>query len=155
MADRRCGDGPRPEDGRNLGTRLRREARARRPPFSSTLHERVCAAVAAAPPGRLAVARCGRPRVAGAAGGLAAVAAAAALVVGWWRPDAEPRLAAVDAPPVTAVPGIERLPTPGEIGADVMAEVTSLAAAAVGVPSLDDLAAFDPGAFAAADESGR
>jgi len=56
---------------------------------------------------------------------------------------------------VADVPGIERLPTPGEIGEGVLAEVTTLAAAAVGLPEFTGLAMLDPAAFAPADDAGQ
>jgi hypothetical protein len=61
------------------------------------------------------------------------------------------------APPPTAVAaagdtGIERLPTPEEIGASVIAQVTTFAALAVGIPELPDLAAVAPELLAGTDD---
>lgn len=149
MADRRRSRHRGSMGSRDLAARLRREARGRRPPFSSALHDRVRTAIAAStlrPP--IAGHRI-RSRAVGAVGGLAA---AVALACAWLWP--APQSPPTAGPTVAVLPGIERLPTPGEIGAGVVAEVTTLAAAAVGVPSLEELAALDPVAFAPADEAG-
>ena len=154
MADRRRRDGLRAGGDGGLAARLRRDAGATRPAFSVALHERVCAAVAdTMPPAPARPPHRGRRlRWATLAGGLAAVACIAALVGGGWRaPVAGPPPGAAWA--ATDGPGIERLPTPGEIGEGVLAEVTTLAAAAVGVPALTDLAAFDPAGLVAADDA--
>lgn len=158
MADRRLPRSGRPEGGRGLSAALRQEARADRPAFSTALHERVCAAVAETP--RRAVVR-GAPRWpwpsgAGLVGGMATVVAAALLMVGamWW-PVTRPRSPAAATVADTDVPGIERFPTPGEIGEGVLAEVRDLAEAAVGVPGFADLAAFDANAFTWADDAGQ
>lgn len=152
------GEGPRRAPGRTddaggLAARLRREARAERPAFSPSLHAGVVAAVARGsrrPSGRAA----GRRRWSPAA--LACIAAACgALVLGvpWPRPPAPPD--AVPVAVVADVPGIDRLPTPGEIGDGVIAEVTTLAAAAVGLPAWRALAALDPDALAGIDDGAR
>lgn len=140
-------------DSRRLAARLRREARRGRPAFSAALHERVVAALA--PPGPAPAARRGVAWRPAAVGGL--VAAACAALVGaasrpWQAPPAMPDAAAVAG---VELPGIERLPTPAEIGAGVLAEVTTLAADAVGLPAWSDLAALDPTLIAPADDAGR
>lgn len=155
MGDHAHGGRSRRDDGRGLVAALRREARAERPPFSAALHDGVLAAVAvesARRPSRPA----GRPaRFRAALGGLAAAVACAVVAIGgFWRREA-PRPG--NAAPVAAVadmPGIERLPTPAEIGAGVLAEVTTLAADAVGLRELTGLASLDPAMFGPADDTG-
>lgn len=122
---------------------LRREARAERPEFSATLHERVLAATQRArpapamPPPAM--------RRAALLGCLATATLGAAIMFGvvvpWPAPEASVR--EVDVVLIDPAVGIERLPTPGEIGAGVLAEVTTMAAAAVGVPLQTDFFAYD------------
>lgn len=157
MADFRHAGWPRGDGRRWLSTRLRREARVERPQFSAAIHGRVLAALAAGPR-RPQEPRTLRPaRFAALLGGVAAAAACVAVAVGFVAlgPPTRPGSGDADRVATESPPGIERLPTPGEIGAGVLAEMTSLAAAAVGVPEWTDLAGFDPAALAAAEEPGR
>jgi len=167
MAERRHDDVRRRGDmrKRSLAARLRREARGSRPDFSPALHGRVVAAVAAAavhraakdPPVTVIVPPQRYGRKAGVLIGAACVAVAV-LVAG-----VRPRPASSSASPEGGVdvaaleggPGIERLPTPAEIGEGVLAEVTTFAVAAVGVPAWNDLATFDPVSFVPGDDAGR
>jgi hypothetical protein len=163
MADRRRTDESaaasfRRDDWRDLAAALRREARAERPPFAPALHEGVLATLAArsvaradrpaAPAGHEpAVAR---PRRAlpwsAATGGLAAAVACLAVAVVTVGPRPAPPAALPVAADTEA--GIERLPTPDEIGATVFAQISTFAALAVGVPELPDLTALAPGLVA-------
>ena len=149
MADHGHGGRSRRGGPRGLAAALRAEARAERPTFSASLHGRVVAAVAV----ESRAAGAGRGRSARVPALIGVLAAAVACVVGvaWFRP--APRAGFTAG--VDATPGIERLPTLDEIGEGVVAEVTTLAAAAVGVAEWADLATFDPAAFAAADDAGR
>jgi hypothetical protein len=168
MADRRRARDSRFEathrdDWRRLSASLRGEARDERPRFSRALHGGVLAALAAKPIGLHAVEPvrgvaagdeppASRPprRSAWAreAGGIAAVAACLVILVVTARPRPAPPVAAT----VTAGAGIERLPTPDEIGATVFAHVATFAALAVGVPELPELVAFDPNPLATTDD---
>lgn len=138
---------------------LRREARAGRPMFSGALHERVVAGIAAATPVPAAPAPVRSPRGHRRVplGGLvvtgAVVVALVAAATG--RRQAPPAATTADVALTAAAIGIERLPTPGEIGEGVLEEVTTLAAAAVGVAAWGDLAVIDPALFAGADGAGR
>lgn len=167
MADRRRTDESaaasfRRDDCRDLAAALRREARAERPAFAPAMHEGVLAALAArsvpraagaaAPAGREpAVAR---PRRASpwsvATGGLAAAVACLAVAV----VPVAPRPAPPAALPVAAEAeaGIERLPTPDEIGSTVFAQVATFAALAVGIPELPDLTALASGLVATTED---
>jgi hypothetical protein len=166
MADRRRTDESaaafRRDDWRDLAAALRREARAERPAFAPAMHEGVLAALAArsvpraagaaAPAGREpAVAR---PRRASpwsvATGGLAAAVACLAVAV----VPVAPRPAPPAALPVAAdtEAGIERLPTPDEIGSTVFAQVATFAALAVGIPELPDLTALASGLVATTED---
>lgn len=157
MADRR-----RPDRSRRAGVRLagalRREARAERPEFSPTLQHRVVAAVAAERGARVAPVT---PPVTGRRsmllGGLATTAFGVMIAVALLAPRAAmpPVGGVADVGVSEPLQGIERLPTPGEIGAGVLAEVTTIAAMAVGVPEWSDLAGFDPAPFTGADDAGR
>lgn len=146
---------------RSLSARLRREARGSRPAFSPALHGRVVAAVAAPAVARAAsdppVAVVVPPRRHGRAAGVLIMAAcvAIALVVAGVRSQSRSLEGGVDVAGVVGGPGIERLPTPGEIGEGVLAEVTTFAVAAVGVPAWNDLAAFDPASFVPGDDASR
>jgi hypothetical protein len=149
------------DDWRDLAAALRREARAERPAFAPALHEGVLAALArsvpraagaAAPAGlEPAVAR---PRRASpwsvATGGLAAAVACLAVAV----VPVAPRPAPPAALPVAAEAeaGIERLPTPDEIGSTVFAQVATFAALAVGIPELPDLTALASGLVATTED---
>lgn len=149
MAERRRRGGAPP----GLTAALARAARAERPVFSPALQERVCAAIVAGRRGGGARWPAPRPAWRGPAVGSLAAAVVGGLLLGvawrWSIPQPAQPAAAIAA---TDGPGIERLPTPGEIGADLLAEMTSLVAAAAGVPSWNDFAAFAPGpAPAAAD----
>jgi hypothetical protein len=53
---------------------------------------------------------------------------------------------------VDAEAGIERLPTPDEIGATVFAQITTFAALAVGVPELPDLTGLASGLAATTED---
>ncbi|MFM7035737.1 MAG: hypothetical protein ACKOYJ_11260 [Planctomycetia bacterium] len=149
---------------RSLAARLRHEARGCRPGFSPALHGRVVAAVAAPavvraandlPATAVAPPLWRRQRAAGLL--ITAACVAVALVVAGVRSQPQrPSLEdGVDLAGVAGGPGIERLPTPAEIGEGVLAEVTTLAVAAVGVPAWSDLAAFDPASFVPGDDASR
>lgn len=167
MADRRRGraadaESFRRHDWRDLTAALRREARDARPTFSPAVHEGVLAALAAraAAHDSRASAAAGeapaapRPRMAfpwrAATGGLAAVAACVAIAVVTVGPRGVPPATVPEAKVAEA--GIERLPTPDEIGATVFAQVATFAALAVGIPELPDLAALEPGLVATAED---
>jgi hypothetical protein len=166
MADRRRTDESaaafRRDDWRDLAAALRREARAERPAFAPAMHEGVLAALAARSVPRAAGAAApaglepavARPRrsFAGsvATGGLAAVVASLAVAVVTLGPRPAPPATVPAAAEAEA--GIERLPTPDEIGSTVFAQVATFAALAVGVPELPDLTALDPGLVATTDD---
>jgi hypothetical protein len=150
------------DDRLDLSAELRREARAERPSFSPAVHADVLAALAAraakrdtrppAPTAAVVDEPAGsRQRFAWAVvgGGLAAAAACLAIAVAAVRPRPAPPPTAVAAAGDT---GIERLPTPEEIGASVFAQVTTFAALAVGIPELPDLAAVAPELLAGTDD---
>lgn len=160
MADREDPGRSRRHGARGLAAALRREARAGRPAFSPALHDGVLAAVAATSR-RRSTPPAGRHRPAWSAatvGGLAACAAVAIAVVPLrlapppWGSTAD---VAREPAAVADGPGIERLPTPAEIGEGVLAEVTTLAAAAVGLPEWTDLAVLDPVLPVPADDPAR
>lgn len=165
MAERRHDDVRRRGDTRkrSLSAGLRREARGSRPDFSPALHGRVVAAVAAPAVARATsdppVTVVETPRRLGRAAGvlIAAACVAVALIVAGVRPRPQsPSLErGVDVAALAGGPGIERLPTPAEIGEGVLAEVTTFAVAAVGVPAWNDIAAFDPASFVPADDASR
>ncbi|MFM8734580.1 MAG: hypothetical protein ACKOC8_05225 [Pirellulales bacterium] len=166
MADRRHDD-VRRRGGtrkRSLAARLRHEARSCRPGFSPALHGRVVAAMAAPavvraandlPATAVAPPRRRRDRAAGLL--ITAACVAVALLVAGVRPQPQqPSLEnGVDVAGATGGTGIERLPTPAEIGEGVLAEVTTLAVAAMGVPAWNDLAAFDPASLVPGDDASR
>lgn len=130
---------------------LRREAREERPEFSAVLHERVLAATQRARPSP-AVPPPARQRAI-VLGGLGTATLAAAIVVGFMPRWPAPRAVVREVDVVVTDPaaGIERLPTPGEIVADVLAEVTTMAAAAVGVPPWTAYDAYDAAGFSPGD----
>jgi len=153
----------RPDDWRDLAAALRREAQAERPPFSPAVHEGVLAALAARATERTvptaapdaATPTAPRPRRpfpwSLATGGLAAAVACLAVATVTMEPRPASQPAAVPETAGTEA-GIERLPTPDEIGATVFAQVATFAALAVGVPELPDLTALDPGLVATTDD---
>ena len=160
MADRHRFDSRQPAGSGRLEARLRRESRAGRPAFSAALHDRVMAGVATDSARRIteAAERLPPARPSASLGGIAVALAGVAVAIGgiggWFSrgPWVVPEAAAVA---VAEIPGIERLPTPGEIGEGVLAEVTMLAADAVGVPALRDFAGFGSLPFATADDGGQ
>lgn len=140
-----------PQGSPGIVAALRREARAERPEFSAVLHERVMAAMqrvrpapAVQPPARQRVIR---------RGGLATATLGTAILIGLMAPWTAFRAVVreVDVVLIDPADGIERLPTPGEIGAGVLAELTTMAAAAVGVPSWNTSAANDEVGFGPGD----
>lgn len=136
-----------------LSAALRHEAQADRPAFSAALQERVLLALETRRgrhvPDTIPVpirVQGGRhvARPAAWAGAVGVLAAVAVMTVG---PRPEPP---ASVPMAVAAQGIEVLPTPEEIGTSVLTEMATLAAVAVGVPDLPDLATFDPSSFVVA-----